>query len=306
VSILVVGSVALDTVLTPLEEKIDLLGGSATYFAAAASYFAPVRIVGAVGEDFQMNQLEFLKERSVDLGGLQIRSGRTFRWTGRYGDDPNDRETIDLQYGVFAGFSPLLPDDYGASEYIFLANINPELQLRVLQQITAPKLIMADTIDHWIERRRGVLLEVLKGVHAVTLNDTEAKKLAGEDNLIRASKAILKMGPEIVIIKKGEHGALMVTGDSLFALPACPVENVCDPTGAGDSFAGGFMGYLHRTGDLTEESLRKAVACGTVMASFVVERFSVDGIRSLSQEDIERRLREFKGITWFEEVDPWG
>ncbi len=298
-NILVVGSVALDTVETPAQKVTDVLGGSATYFAAAASYFSPVRVVAAVGEDFPLRKLDFLKEKGVDFTGLQIKKGKSFRWAGRYGSRPNDRQTLLLEPGVFSQFQPTIPEQYRDSELLFLANIDPELQQRVLEQVRCPRLSCCDTIDHWIRTKRKTLFQNLAQVDTVILNDAEMQELTGELNLIKASTAVLERGPKIVIVKKGEHGAVMFTRDALFSVPAYPVESVCDPTGAGDSFAGGFLGYLAQTGDLSQNNLRRAVVYGSVMASFTVEKFSVDGLKGLTHQQIQERFTRFKQITHF-------
>ena len=299
-NILVVGSVALDTVETPVQKVTDVLGGSATYFAAAASYFSPVRVVAAVGEDFPLQELDFLKEKEVDFTGLQIRKGKSFRWAGRYGSHPNDRQTLLLEPGVFSQFQPTIPEQYRDSNLLFLANIDPELQLRVLEQVSSPRLSCCDTIDHWIRTKREVLLRNLAQVGVVILNDSEMQQLTEELSLIKAAKAVLERGAKIVIVKKGEHGAVMFTPDALFSVPAYPVESVSDPTGAGDSFAGGFLGYLAQTGDFNQTNLRRAVVYGSVMASFTVEKFSVDGLKGLTCDQIEERFARFKQITYFE------
>lgn len=295
-SVLVVGSIALDTVRTPLGEVEEALGGSAVYFAAAARYFAPVWMVGVVGEDFPMEELDFLSAGSVDLGGVQVAEGRTFRWSGVYGLDVNERETLDTQLNVFADFHPDIPESYRDAPYVFLANIDPTLQLDVLDQVHAPKRVVCDTMNFWIEGKRAEVLEVLKRTDIVVLNDGEVRQLVGEPNLIKASEDVLELGPEVVVVKKGEHGALMVSGDSFFFVPAYPTTCVLDPTGAGDSFAGGFVGYLAQTNDFGEESLRRAVVYGSVMASFNVERFSVERLKDLEEAEIRERFGTFQDM----------
>ena len=298
-SVLVVGSIALDTVKTPFGEAQDAVGGSAVYFAAGASFFTPVNVVGVVGEDFPLASLDFLKARKVDLRGLSAQPGKTFRWSGVYGANLNERETLDTQLNVFAAFKPSIPDAYRRTDYVFLANIDPELQLDVLRQVERPRLIVCDTMNFWIEGKRDALLRTLKAVDVLILNDAETRQLAEEADLLKAARKALTMGPKTLVVKKGEHGALLISRETFFAAPAYPTESVFDPTGAGDSFAGGFVGRLAQTGDLSEDGLRRAVVYGSVIASFNVERFSVDRLKDLSQEEIRERFRAFKRITQF-------
>lgn len=298
-SILVIGSVALDTVETPSDRVEEALGGSAIYFAVAASYFTRVNLVAIVGSDFPEDYLNLLKARSIDLRGLEIREGSTFRWKGRYGADPNERETLSLCPNVFEDFHPQLTEDYRSSDYAFLANIDPDLHLRILKQLTSSKLIAGDTMNIWIEKKKGTLLQVLTKVDTFILNDSEAKMLTGERNLIKAGRTIFSLGPRIVVIKKGEHGALLFSQSDYFAAPAYPVESICDPTGAGDSFAGGFLGYLAKNGRADEGSLRKAVIYGSIMASYAVESFSLARLNSVTEKDIEGRYREFESLIRF-------
>ena len=300
-SVLVVGSIALDTVKTPFGEAQDAVGGSAVYFAAGASFFTPVNVVGVVGEDFPLASLDFLKARKVDLRGLSAQPGKTFRWSGVYGANLNERETLDTQLNVFAAFKPSIPDAYRRTDYVFLANIDPELQLDVLRQVERPRLIVCDTMNFWIEGKRDALLRTLKAVDVLILNDAETRQLAEEADLLKAARKALTMGPKTLVVKNGEHGALLISRETFFAAPAYPTESVFDPTGAGDSFAGGFVGRLAQTGDLSEDGLRRAVVYGSVIASFNVERFSVDRLKDLSQEEIRERFRAFKRITQFEE-----
>lgn len=301
--VLVVGSVALDTVKTPYGERTDGLGGSATFFAAAASLFAPVRVVGVVGEDFPMDQLRFLQTRSVDLTGLQITQGRTFRWIGQYGMDPNARQTLDTQLNVFADFRPILPEAYRDTGYVFLANIDPELQLEVLHQIRSPNVVACDTMNFWIEGARTALMDVLRAVQIVILNDAEVRQLAEDPHLIRAARKVLGTGPKVVIVKKGEHGAFMMFEDRFFTVSAFPTDSVVDPTGAGDAFAGGFMGYLARAGSLEEGILRRAMVYGSAVASFAVEQFSVERLKTLTFPEIVERCQALRRMTAFEEED---
>src|SRR5215813_11221354 len=299
-SILVVGSVAFDTIETPYGRAEEVLGGSAAYFAMAASYFAPVKLVAVVGEDFPAHERAFLAARDIDLTGLTVSKGRTFRWAGRYHEDMNIRDTRDLQLNVFSDFSPILPDSYRDAPFVFLANINPGLQGGVLDQLTRPpRLVACDTISHWIEGARAELVSLLKRVDLLVINDEEARLLSGERNVVRAARTILDMGPRSLLIKRGEYGVLSFSPNSIFAVPAYPLEEVFDPTGAGDSFAGGFLGYLAQVNDLSEASVRKAIVYGSVVASFVVEDFSLRRLRSLTRDDIERRYRQFVSLTEF-------
>jgi sugar/nucleoside kinase (ribokinase family) len=302
-TVLIVGSVALDNVKTPFGEVEDALGGAAVYASIAASYFAPVRLVGVVGEDFPDKHVKFLASRGIDLLGLQKRPGRTFRWSGYYEFDLNQAHTLDTQLNVFQHFRPHIPEEYAESEYVFLANIDPELQLQVLDQIKAPRLTVCDTMNFWIQNKRDALLEVLKRVDVAFMNDAEARELCGTFSLVRAGRHIRELGPSIVIVKKGEHGAVMVSDSAYFAAPSYPLEEVKDPTGAGDSFAGGFIGYVAQTGDISEANLRKATICGSALASFNVEDFSLRRLSSLSREEIVARYCEFQQIAHFEAVE---
>ncbi len=298
--VLVVGSVALDSVETPFGEARDALGGSATFFSIAASYFTEVSIVAVVGTDFPPEHIEFLQSKGVDTSGLVVEDGETFRWAGVYGYDLNERETIETRLNVFETFRPEVPEGLASSEFLFLANIDPELQLTVLDQVSSPKLVACDTMNFWIEGKRSALEQLMKKVDVMIMNDSECRELSGESNLIKAARKVLDMGPGTVVVKKGEHGALMCRGDSFFSAPAFPCEDVFDPTGAGDSFAGGFMGYLAKSRDVSPASLRRAVIFGTVMASFSVEEFSVGGMSSLRMADIEERFRMLKELSHFE------
>jgi sugar/nucleoside kinase (ribokinase family) len=304
VSVLVVGSVALDTVETPFGKVHDALGGSAIYIAVAASYFtAPVRVVAVVGGDFPRKEIEFLEGRNIDLDGLQvIEQGKTFRWSGRYHYDLNTRDTILTELNVFDHFDPVVPDSYTKSAYVCLGNIDPVLQRRVLERLNKPRLVIGDTMNYWIEHKPQELREALKVMDAIVLNDSEARLLTREPNLIKASKRIIELGPHIVIIKKGEHGALLVTDDTIFSAPAYPLENIQDPTGAGDAFAGGFVGWLAKTDDLSVDNLKRAVIYGSTLASFCVEQFSVDGLRDLSPLRIRDRFRSFMELSKFDET----
>lgn len=298
--VLVVGSVAFDTVRTPFGSGEDVLGGSACYFSVAASYFAKVRLVAAVGEDFREQDGAILRERGVDLRGLRSVPGRTFRWEGEYGYDLNNAKTLRTELGVFASFHPVIPEDFRDSDVVFLANIDPEIQSEVLRQVRAPKLVACDTMNYWIEGKRDALMKTLAGVDVLLLNDSEARQLTGEPNLVRAAQGIHRSGPGTVVIKRGEHGALMFRGDSVFSAPAFPLESVLDPTGAGDSFAGGFVGYLAKTGDFSDESMRRAVIVGSVMASLDVEDFSLRRLARTNEAEIAERYRQFQRLTCFE------
>lgn len=299
-SILVVGSVALDTIETPAGKAENALGGSATYFSLAASFFyEDIRLVAVVGEDFSPEHIAFLTSRKIDLTGLQRAKGKTFHWSGRYIDDLNKAETLLTELNVYGDFAPKIPENYQDAEYVFLANIGPELQLSVVQQIQKPKLIVCDTMNFWIDSEREALLRTLQEVDILLVNDAEAKSLAGESNLIKAGERILAFGPQRVIIKKGEHGAVSISESAYFSAPAYPLKEVFDPTGAGDSFAGGFMGYVAATGDLSEENIRRAIVYGSVIASFNVEDFSLNRQRTLTREEIERRFAEMQSISKF-------
>ena len=299
-SLLVVGSVALDTVETPFGRAEDALGGSATFFSAAAALFCPVQLVGVIGSDYPVAALSFLEERGVDLAGLERAAGESFRWSGRYSFDLNSRDTLETRLGVFADFSPKIPDAFRDAEWVFLGNIDPELQLNVLDQVRRPRFVACDTMNLWIDIKRDRLLELLSRVDMLMVNDGEARQLSGDHNLARAARWILERGPRSLIIKKGEHGAILFTQHSTFFAPGYPLEEVFDPTGAGDAFAGGFMAHLARTGTLDEADMRRAVVYGSVMGSFAVERFSVDRFKELSMDEVEERVRAFREMTVFE------
>lgn len=303
-TVLVVGSVALDSVETPFGKASDVLGGSGTFFSAAASHLAPVQLVGVVGGDFPTAKLEALAKRGVDLAGLEHAEGQSFRWRGRYRHDLNSAETLETHLGVFSNFRPKIPPQFRNAPFVFLANIDPRLQIEVLHQVERPKLVACDTMNFWIESRRPELLTLLGQVDLVTLNDGEARQLTEKTNLIKAARWIMDKGPKHVIIKKGEHGAFMFTRDTVFFAPAYPLEDVFDPTGAGDSFAGGFMGYLAKTGDLSEANLRRAVIHGSAMGSFAVEKFSIDRLLEITRPDIEKRVAAFRRLVAFEEELP--
>lgn len=299
-SILVVGSVAIDSVETPFGVGENVLGGSATYFSTSASFFTDVNLVGVVGDDFPQEHIAFLKSRNIDLRGLVQESGKTFHWKGRYDFNLNEAQTLDTQLNVFQTFRPQIPAEYADTEYLILANIDPDLQLEVLAQVKKPRVIACDTMNFWISSKPEVLKKVISKVDFFIINEGEARQLTGEVNLIKAARAILGMGAKNLIIKRGEYGVLLFSNESIFAAPAYPLETVFDPTGAGDTFAGGFMGYLANTGNLSEEGVRQAIIYGSVMASFNVEDFSLDRLRTLKYSEIEERYKNFKRMTHFE------
>src|SRR5215211_7135111 len=300
-SVLVVGSVALDSVETPFGKADNVIGGSGTFFSASASHLSPVQLVGVVGDNYPIEQLGPLRARGVDLAGLEQADGASFRWRGRYRHDLNSAETLETHLGVFSHFSPKIPAQFRNAPFVFLANIDPRLQLEVLRQVERPKLVACDTMNFWIESRRDELLELLGHVDLITLNDGEARQLTEHSNLVKAARWILKRGPKHVIIKKGEHGAFMFTESTVFFAPAYPLEDVFDPTGAGDSFAGGFMGYLARTGRIDDDNMRRAVVYGSAMGSFAVERFSIQRLMEIGTEEIRSRLVEFRKLVAYEE-----
>ena len=298
--LLVVGSVAIDSVETPFGREDEAVGGSALYFTAAASLFAPVRLVAVVGEDFPEERVAFLAGRDVDLSGLVRRPGRTFRWKGRYGFDLNEAHTLETQLNVFEDFAPDLGPAHRACPYVFLANIDPDLQQRVLDQVEGPRLVALDTMNFWIEGKRRSLMGAIERVDLVVLNEAEARMLADEANLVRAAQRILSWGPRGVVVKRGEYGAIYFADGHVFAAPAYPLEQVFDPTGAGDTFAGGMMGYLANTGNLDPENLRRAIVFGAALASFNVEDFSFRRLERLTYPEVAERFRRFKALTHFE------
>ena len=299
-SILVVGSVALDSVETPFGSAARVIGGSGVFFSAAASLLGPVRLVGVVGADYPMEQLDFLTERGVDLAGVERAEGESFFWAGRYSYDLNLRDTLETRLGVFGDFAPQIPDEYRDSRYVFLGNIDPVLQLAVLDQMREPAAVICDTMNYWIEGSREALVELLKRVDILMVNDAEARQLAGDHNLLGAARWIQERGPRLVVVKKGEHGAILFGPDWMFFVPGFPLEVIFDPTGAGDSFAGGFVGYMASIDSQEPDDLRRAMVYGSVMGSFAVESFSVDRFRSLDEKEILHRIMEFKEMTAFE------
>ncbi|HSE69035.1 MAG TPA: PfkB family carbohydrate kinase [Gemmatimonadales bacterium] len=296
-SLLVVGSVALDSISTPFGEVTDALGGSAVYFSAAASLLGPVRVVGVVGSDYPVAQLQRIRPGVIDWSGVESQNGESFRWKGEYSFDLSSRETLDTQLGVFANFRPTLPPAFASTPFVFLGNIDPELQLSVLNQIERPKLVACDSMNYWIEGKKAALLEVLKRVDTLMLNDSELRELSGDWNVHRAGRWVLARGPRRVVVKRGEYGALLIEAGSTFFVPAFPLEEVFDPTGAGDSFAGGFLGYLARTGDLSSHGLRRAMVCGAVMGSYAVAKFSIDGFDGVTPASLRKRINEFHELT---------
>lgn len=302
-SITVVGSIALDSVKTPFGEAKEALGGSALYFSSAASFFTQVSLVGVIGEDFPKGDIEFLAKRGVDLSGLEVTKGQTFRWSGSYEYDMNEAKTHATHLNVFETFHPKLKENHEQAEYLFLANIHPVLQREVIGKVKKPKAIGCDTMNFWIQGSREELLKTIKMVDIMFINDAEARMLAGVPNLIKAAAAIRAMGPKILVVKKGEHGAMLFTDHTVFAIPAYPLEDVFDPTGAGDSFAGGFMGYLASNGEISDRNLRRAMIYGSVMASFNVEKFSMERLKTLTKDEIEQRFKSFKKLSHFEEFE---
>jgi len=299
-SLLVVGSVALDSVETPFGARQDVLGGSATYFAAAASLLTKVSVVGVVGEDFPESQLQFLRARGVELDGLSTVRGKTFRWKGRYGFDLNAAETLDTQLNVFERFAPELGPRARKAERIFLGNIDPALQLRVLEQAERPRLVCADTMNYWISSKRAQLQELLPRVDVLMVNDAEVRQLAGESNVLKAAQAAQRMGAKAVVVKRGEYGALLVAGGHSFYAPAFPLADVVDPTGAGDTFAGGFLGLLDRLDSSDPSALRQATVMGSTIASFTVEQFSLDRLRELDLAQVRQRFDSFRQLVHFD------
>jgi sugar/nucleoside kinase (ribokinase family) len=297
--IAVIGSVAFDDIETPGGRAADVLGGSATHFAVAASFFAPVHLIAVVGEDFPQAERDYLASRGIDISGLETRPGKTFRWTGRYHEDLNVRDTLRLDLNVFAEFQPRLSAPTRKLPFVYLGNIAPALQLGVLEQFAAPKLVACDTINHWIETARAEFEAILPRLDLLVLNDEETRLLAQERNTVRAARRILERGVKRMLVKRGEYGAILFSADSVFAVPAYPLEEVFDPTGAGDSFAGGLLGYLAATGDLSEANLRRGIVYGSVIASFIVEDFGGRRLRTLTKDDVERRYRRFVALTEF-------
>ncbi len=298
--LVVVGSVALDSVVTPKDTRDDVLGGSAVYFSYAASYFTPVRLVAVVGDDWPPEHTGLLESRDIDTSGLQIKPGaKTFRWRGRYFDNMNQRETLDVQLNVLDGFQPELSEECRRAPFVFLANGSPSTQLKVLEQCSGANLVVADTMDLYINAERELLDELLTKIDGLVLNDSEATLLTGQQDLVTAGHRVREMGPRFVVIKKGEHGAMFFSEHELYVLPAFPTDRVVDPTGAGDSFAGGMMGYLAEQGNFQPQTLKKAMAYGTLVASFTVEDFSLDRLKNIDRDDLEQRMEEYRRMLSF-------
>ncbi|MCI0693771.1 PfkB family carbohydrate kinase [candidate division KSB1 bacterium] len=302
-SLLVIGSLGLDTVETPFGTVENAIGGTAVYCSVSASHFTQVNLVGVIGEDFPSTEIAFLRSRGIDLDGLEIKPGKSFSWGGRYGFDLNSRDTLFTHLNVFETFNPRIPEKYRDTPFIFLGNIGPDLQLSVLEQISKPQLVALDTMNYWIERTPAELARVLKRVDVLLVNDSEMRQLSGEHNLLKAARQVRAMGPKIIVVKKGEHGAIMITDGRFFYAPAFPLENVFDPTGAGDTFAGGFMGYLTKCRRIDEAALRQAIIYGSTFASFVVEDFSIGRLRHLREDEIRTRFINFHEMTKF--LKPW-
>jgi sugar/nucleoside kinase (ribokinase family) len=301
-SILVVGSVAYDTVETPFGKAERVLGGSASFFSVAASFFVPVRLVAVIGDDFGEEQLAAFRDRPIDLEGLERMEGKTFHWGGKYSLDLNSRDTLFTDLNVFEFFKPKIPASYKSSEAVFLGNIDPVLQRQVLEQVEKPKLVACDTMNFWIDGKPDELRETLRQVQILLINDAETRELSGEWNLVKAARAVRKMGPQTLVVKKGEHGVLMFTEEGCFSAPAYPLEDVIDPTGAGDTFAGGFLGYLASTGEQGDAALRRAIVMGSTLASFCCEAFSLDRLLTLTRREIDERYRQFQDLTRFESL----
>jgi len=299
-SVLITGSVALDSVKTPVEEHRDLLGGSASYASVAASFFAPVNMVGIVGTDFPKKYVELYGAHGINLDGLQIADGQTFRWSGEYEWDLNNRRTLSVCLNVFETFRPDLPAGYKKTPYVFLANISPQLQMHVLAQVERPKFVVADTMNLWIETQRDALAALLGKIDCLVLNESEAREITKQTSLIKAGRQILRQGPKYVVVKKGEHGCLLFADELFFSAPAYPLEDIRDPTGAGDCFAGAFAGYLAKTNRTDHDSLRNAVIYGSVVASYCVEAFSLDRLVTLTRPEIDQRYQFFKLMSHFE------
>ncbi len=296
-SLLVVGSLGLDDIETPFGKVQSVLGGSASYFSIAASIFTDVNVVAVVGDDFPSSHLELLESKGINIKGIQQAEGKTFRWQGKYGYDLGNPETLGTYLNVFEKFDPVIPQEYKKSDYVFLANIDPELQLNVLKQVDSPKLVACDTMNFWIENKKEALLEVLKNVDILIINDSEARELGQDSFMTKAARNILDMGPRTLIVKRGEYGALKFSKDGIFWAPSYPLEEVLDPTGAGDSFAGGFMGFISRENEITSSNLKRSVVYGCVVASFTVEDFSVNRLSDLKEEELNTRHQAFMGLT---------
>ena len=302
-SILVVGSVAFDGIETPFGKVERAIGGSATYFSVAASFFTPVQLVAVVGEDFSDKEMEVFRGRDIDVSGLSRTQGKTFSWRGSYDYDMNVATTRETQLNVFADFKPVLSDSFRSAKVVFLANIDPELQLEVLEQVRSPRLVALDTMNYWITSKKEALKKIFSRVDLIIINEGEVRQFSGEANLIKGARTILSLGAKTIVIKRGEYGVLMVKKDEVFAVPAFPLETVFDPTGAGDTFAGGFLGYLASRSDHSESVMRRAIIFGSVLASFTVEAFALDRLREVSRREIDSRFRQFKTLTHFDDLE---
>lgn len=300
-AITVVGSIAMDNIETPFKKVVNILGGSASFFSIAASCLTDVRAIGVVGDDFNKEYIDLLKSKLINVSGIQSESGKTFHWEGRYGYDLSDPETLKTELGVFEHFKPVVPDEF-KSDMLFLANIDPDIQLSVLGQMNSPKLVALDTMNFWIEGKREKLIKVIKKVDILIINESEARLLTGEASIFSAAKAIFAMGAKAIVLKRGAYGATMFVEDEFFMVPAYPLEDINDPTGAGDSFAGGFLGYLDNTNDMSFENLKKALVFGNIMASFTVEDFSVERLVSVKLDELKERFKKFRNITYFGEI----
>jgi len=296
-TLLVVGSIALDSIFTPFGETADALGGSAVYFSVAGSILHPVQVVGVIGKDYPRHELESLAARGIDWGGVEQAEGESFRWKGKYSYDLQSRETLETRLGVFADFQPRLPPAFRSAKFVFLGNIDPDLQLGVLEQVSRPELVVCDTMNYWIQGKKAALLQLLSRVDVLMVNDSEARELSGDWNIHRAGRWILRHGPKRVVIKQGEHGALLIEPRRTFYVPAYPLENVFDPTGAGDAFAGGFMAYLARTRSVAEENVRRAMVYGAAMGSYAVEQFGIRGFDRITLGEVEQRVQAFQDLT---------
>ena len=305
-SLLVVGSIALDSVITPFGETADDPGGSAVFFTAAATLLHPVQVVGIVGKDYPLAALKKLEQRGADLSGVETAEGESFRWKGKYSYDLASRETLDTRLGVFAGFQPKIPSAFRTARYVFLGNIDPELQLGVLDQVKNPALVACDTMNYWIQSKRDVLIELLRHLDFLIINDSEARELSGDWNVYRAGRWVLGHGPRGVVIKQGEHGAIMMDADRTFKVPAYPLEEVFDPTGAGDAFAGGFMAHLARTDDTSPDNMRRAMVYGGAMGSFAVEQFGIRRFDTVTRDEVEGRVSAFRALVHFDHQPPPG
>lgn len=298
--LLVVGSIALDSVETPFGRADDALGGSAVFFGAAGALLHPVQMVGVVGRDYPMAKLQRLAERGIDLRGVTVCDGESFRWAGRYGFDLSTRDTLETRLGVFANFRPAIPEEFRDARYVFLGNIDPELQLEVLEQVHRPALVAFDTMNYWIQGKRTVLLRLLERIDVLMVNDSELRELSGDWHIHRAARWVLARGPKYVVVKKGEHGAVLVASSGVFYVPAFPLDDIFDPTGAGDAFAGGFMGHIARTGGLSPANLRLAMVYGSAMGSFAVERFSIQRFDEITPADVAERVRAYRDLVHFD------